>query len=92
MPWKLIGFLILMTVLVLFAGFNLSNVSDISFGLFTLHQVPVFFSLYVAFLFGALVALIGVLASRGRSQKFTPTEEPPLKPKRGKKHEQDTTM
>lgn len=57
MPWKLIFFLLLMGVVVFFAGFNLGNASDISFGFHTFHDVPVFLSLAIAFFAGAAVTL-----------------------------------
>lgn len=91
MPWRLIGFLVLMTILVLFAAFNLTNVSDISFGFFTLHDIPVFFSLYIAFLIGSLFTLASVFSKRRRSQKFTEEDEPP-KIKQGKKNGHDTAV
>lgn len=91
MPWKLIGFLVLMTILVLFAAFNLSNVSDISFGFFTLHDIPVFFSLYIAFLLGSLFTFAAVLSKRKRSQRFMQKDEPP-KIKQRRKNGHDTSV
>ena len=88
MPWKLIGFFILLTLIVVFAGFNLSNVSDISFGIVTLHDVPVFLSLSAAFLLGAGLTIIGVLASRSGSKRTARKEKPALPGKR-RKNERD---
>ena len=55
--WKLIIFLIIMAFVVFFAGFNISNVSSISFGFFELREVPIFLSLFIAFLLGAFIML-----------------------------------
>lgn len=56
MPWRLITFLIVLTLVVLFAGFNTTGV-PISFGFYTLPSVPVFLSLIIAFLAGTFVML-----------------------------------
>jgi len=69
MPWRLILFLLVLTIVVLFAGFNITNVADISFGIWTLHQVPIFLSLFIAFLVGCFVML--PFAVRRRSAKVT---------------------
>ena len=57
MPWKTVFFLAILAFVVFFAGFNISNVSDISFGFVKIEGVPIFISLFVAFLIGALVML-----------------------------------
>lgn len=69
MPWRLVAFLIVLTIVVLFAGFNITNVSDISFGFYTVQKVPVFLSLFVAFLLGAVLVL--PFAVRTRNAKGT---------------------
>lgn len=56
-PWKMIFFLAILAIVVFFAGFNITNVSDISFGFYTVSEVPIFISLFVAFLAGALVMI-----------------------------------
>lgn len=56
-PWKLIIFLIILAFVVFFAGFNINNISSISFGFFKLEEVPIFLSLFIAFLLGAFVML-----------------------------------
>jgi uncharacterized integral membrane protein len=70
MPWRLVTFLIVLTIVVLFAGFNITNVADISFGFYTLKNVPVFVSLFVAFLFGTFLVL--PFAVRKRKAKAMP--------------------
>ncbi len=56
-PWKLIIFLIILAFVVFFAGFNINNISSISFGFFKLEEVPIFLSLFIAFLLGAFIML-----------------------------------
>lgn len=77
MPGRLIGFLVVLTVVVLFAGFNITNVSDISFGFYTLTKVPVFLSLFIAFLVGTFVML--PFAFRKRNTKVRPEKSRKMK-------------
>ncbi len=53
----MVFFLIVLAVVVFFAGFNITNVSDISFGFYTAIDVPIFISLFVAFVVGTLVMI-----------------------------------
>lgn len=57
MPWRLVLFLVALALMVAFAGFNLDNTADVSFGFYTLPDVPIFISLFTSFLLGALVML-----------------------------------
>ncbi len=57
MPWKLIVFLLTLTLIVCFIGFNLDHQSDISFGFYSFEEVPIFVSLFSAFLLGCLIML-----------------------------------
>jgi hypothetical protein len=56
-PIKLIIFLVVLGIVIFFVGFNLKNVSDISFGFHTLEDVPIFISLFIAFAAGVVVML-----------------------------------
>jgi uncharacterized integral membrane protein len=67
-PWKMIFFLVVLAFVVFFAGFNITNVSDISFGFYTIVDVPIFISLFIAFIVGAVVMLPFVTKS-GRAKK-----------------------
>lgn len=73
MPWRLVLFLFFLAIFVLFAGFNIGNDSDISFVFYTVHKVPIFVSLFVAFLLGALIVLP---FSIGRSKRARLKKEP----------------
>ena len=70
MPWRLIGFVLLLALIVAFVGLNLGNSSAISFGFATLENVPIFLSLAIAFILGALAAVPITIASlRRRKQR-----------------------
>jgi len=57
MPWRLIVFLLSLIVVLVFAGFNMNNSSNISFGFHELTDVPIFVSLLFSFILGVLFAL-----------------------------------
>ncbi|MFP4483689.1 MAG: lipopolysaccharide assembly LapA domain-containing protein [Spirochaetaceae bacterium] len=68
MPWRLILFLIVLALVVAFAGFNTQNVATISFGFYSLDSVPVFLGLFAAFFLGVLVMLPFTLGRRRRGK------------------------
>ena len=68
MPWRLVLFLIVLAIVVAFAGFNIQNVATISFGFYTLEEVPVFLGLFAAFFLGVLVMLPFTLGRRRKSK------------------------
>lgn len=57
MPWRLIFVVLLIGIVLFFVGFNIENRVDVSFGFHVFSQVPIFISLFVAFLAGVLVML-----------------------------------
>ena len=67
-PFKLILFLVILGIIVFFIGFNLTNVSDISFGFHTFTDVPIFISLFIAFAIGIII-MLPVSFIRGRNRK-----------------------
>ena len=69
MPWRMAFFLIILALVVFFAGFNITNVSDISFGFYTIENVPIFISLFISFLVGTLVMIPFVAKSKVKSKK-----------------------
>ncbi|MCD6123280.1 MAG: LapA family protein [Spirochaetales bacterium] len=54
---RLIGFLIILIIFAVFTAFNLSNRSDVSIAFYTFKNVPIFLSLLVSFILGALFVL-----------------------------------
>ena len=73
-PWKMIFFLAILAVVVFFAGFNITNVSDISFGFYTAPDVPIFISLFIAFMAGALI-MIPFVAKKKKIKRGKPRIE-----------------
>ena len=69
MPWRLIQFIVLFAILLLFVVFNLENKCNISFGLTKATDVPVFLTAFVAFFAGMLCTLPFVLGSRARKKE-----------------------
>jgi uncharacterized integral membrane protein len=64
MPWRLIGFIFLFAIFLVFIGFNLEHRCDISFGFFELSQVPVYLTAFSAFVLGMLWAVPYVISLR----------------------------
>ena len=52
MPWKFVTVLVIVGIVLLFVAFNIGNTTDISFGIYTARDVPVFLSLFIAFFLG----------------------------------------
>ena len=69
MPWRLIQFIILFAVFLLFIIFNLENRCDISFGFTKVANVPVFLTVFCTFIAGLLCAFPFVLAFRPRRKE-----------------------
>jgi uncharacterized integral membrane protein len=73
MPWRLIQFIVVFAIFLLFIGFNLENKCDIKFGTekMVLKDVPVYFTVFCSFIIGMLCALPFVF--RHKSQKKADT-------------------
>ncbi len=80
MKFKIILIVLIITIEAIFAGLNMKNVSDISFGFTTLKDVPVFLSILISFVSGALIVLPFTLI-RGK-KKIKPAENKPDKKKK----------
>ena len=57
MPIKLILFLIIIVVVTIFAGFNISNVCNVSLVFYEFQNVPVFVTVLFSFVIGVLIML-----------------------------------
>ena len=66
-PWKMIGFLVLLVLFTAFTALNLGNRSDVNLWVHTFQNVPVFLTGLVAFILGAVLVL--PLALRGSSRR-----------------------
>jgi uncharacterized integral membrane protein len=91
MPWRLIGFIVLFGIFLVFIGFNLNNRCDISFGFRTFQGVPVFLTVFSSFVVGMLCTLpfaFGLRKKRKeRAEKAAAPELPAPKsaPKSGRR-------
>ena len=56
MPWRLIRFIVLLAVFLVFISLNLENKCDIGFGFTTITGVPVFLTAFFSFFFGMVCA------------------------------------
>jgi len=74
-PWRLVLFLIVLGLVVAFAGFNAGNVTDISFGFHTVEAVPIFMSLFAAFFLGALIVLPFTVFRRSKKSRKPPKDK-----------------
>ena len=57
MPWRLILFIVVFAVFLVFITFNLDNRCDISFGVVVFPSVPVFLTVFASFFLGLLCTL-----------------------------------
>ncbi|MFP3089213.1 hypothetical protein LQZ21_02675 [Treponema sp. TIM-1] len=69
MPWKLIGFVVFFGILLVFIGLNLNNSCDISFGFTTIEQVPIYLTVFSAFVLGLLCTIPLMVSLRFRKSK-----------------------
>ena len=80
MPWKLVGFIVCLVLGTCFAGFNLGNSCNISFGFHTFENIPIFLSLIIAFACGVLVTLpFTIIKKKTAKEKQALAEEKALK-------------
>jgi hypothetical protein len=75
MPWRLIGFIVLFGIFLVFITLNLHNGCDISFGFTTVESVPVYLTAFCAFALGLLGAIPLSLSFR-RKKKNPGTKQP----------------
>jgi uncharacterized integral membrane protein len=69
MPWKFLGFVVFLALLLFFIGFNLDNKCDISFGFTTLPEVPVYLTVFSAFMLGLFCTIPLILSRKFRKSK-----------------------
>jgi len=61
MTFRLVLFIVFLILMTMFIGGNLDNRSDVNFIVYTWHDVPVFISILISFLCGAVVVLLSYL-------------------------------
>lgn len=68
-PWKLLLFIALVTLSIIFIGFNLDYRMTLSFGFAKLENVPTIIVLAVVFMLGMLFSFIVILVNTIKSKK-----------------------
>ena len=93
MPWRLIKFIAVFAIFLLFIMLNLDHRSDISVGFRTFSDVPVFLTAFFSFILVMLLTLpfvVGLwLRLRKGNPKGSPKGNPPGKKPAGKKESPD---
>ncbi|MDR0302448.1 MAG: LapA family protein [Treponema sp.] len=69
MPWRFILIIIIFALFLGFIGLNLENKCDINFGFAALSEIPIFFTIFVSFIFGLLFALPFVFSIRKKNKE-----------------------
>jgi len=57
MPWRLIGTIAVLAVLLVFIGFNVENTCNLSLIFHTFENVPVYLTVFISFILGLLFSL-----------------------------------
>jgi uncharacterized integral membrane protein len=84
MPWKTILIILLASVFVLFIALNIDNTTKISFIFFTVDAVPIYLTVFISMLLGALF-MVPVMLKRRRNGNETKDSDKEVKSKkRGK--------
>lgn len=74
MPFKLLGTVVLLLVVTIFAGFNIDNKCNVNLIFRQFDNVPIFFSLMAAFVVGVVIMIPFTLGKR-RTTESKPVEE-----------------
>ena len=89
--WRLIAFILICALFLVFVVLNLEHTSDVSLGFRTFNEIPVFLTAFSAFVLGMLFATPFVLSfgRKNRKSSRTPYNTPPSvmgeKPSAGQK-------
>jgi uncharacterized integral membrane protein len=69
MPWRLILFILVFAVLLIFIVFNLDNTCDLNFGFAKFEAVPVFLTVFISFAAGMLCSMPFLLFRKKRKEE-----------------------
>jgi len=72
MPWRLIIFIVIFAVFLIFITFNLENKCDISFGFINFTEVPVFITIFISFILGLICSVPLVMFIKRRRKGKQP--------------------
>ncbi|MDR1389487.1 MAG: hypothetical protein LBJ31_05865 [Treponema sp.] len=84
MPWRMLGLILVLAVLLVFIGSNLDNRCDLSIGFVKFESVPIYFTVFASFMLGMLCSLPFIIFKSFKKAKkpaFEPNEAPPDIPK-----------
>jgi len=76
MPWRLIKFIIIFAIFLIFILFNYNNKCDISFGFFSIKDAPVFLTVFISFLAGLLCVFPFVFRQNKKKKDIQTGEKP----------------
>jgi uncharacterized integral membrane protein len=81
MPWRLIGFIIIFAVFLVFIAFNLQNSCDINLIFRVFPEVPVYLTAFSSFILGMLCAIpfIPALKKKKDGKQLPPEGKPKIK-------------
>jgi len=91
MPWKMIGFLVVLVLVAFFASLNMNHSADISLGFYIFKDVPIFLSLLIAFLAGAVLIIPFTIGAslRKKNRLKEKAQKKDIKEKKEKKAKKD---
>jgi uncharacterized integral membrane protein len=75
MPWRLIGWILILGIFLVFIALNLGNSCSISFGFHTFPNVPVYLTALSFFVFGLLCTIPVMISIRFGKKKGEPAKE-----------------
>jgi uncharacterized integral membrane protein len=75
MPWRLIGLIIILVILLAFIGFNLDNTCPISFGFTRIDSVPVYITVFASFVLGMLMSVPFLISFAIRKKNLRPKKD-----------------
>ena len=89
MPWRLLGFIFFLGIVLVFSVSNRKNVCDISLGFATLKDVPVYLTVFASFLFGLVCSLPYAVSAYLRLRREKKLSSGGNNPPRGKKPQKE---
>ena len=85
MPFRLIGTIILLILVTIFAGVNLDNKCDITFIFYTFEKVPVFMTVIVSFAIGVILMLPFTFGRKKKKPQKPAVQNQPKQDEEGSK-------
>jgi uncharacterized integral membrane protein len=69
MPWRLIKFIVIFALFLIFIFFNIDNKSDINFGFTRIREAPVYLTVFTSFVIGMAVTFLSAFICRQHRRK-----------------------